>query len=160
MTPTFDPLAVLATLERHRVSYVVIGELAGVLHGTGFTTKTIEITPALKNENLARLALAARDLGAPEADLAWLVGVAPDSGRRTFETDHGTLAITATPAGTRGYDDLRRGANREPLGRGVRAPVASIPDLIRTFDADGQNHEVEHRLRRAVDLERSITHDL
>ena len=37
----FDPLAILGALERHRVAYVLVGDLAGVLHGTD-----LEATPS------------------------------------------------------------------------------------------------------------------
>lgn len=160
MTGSFDPIAILAALERHRASYIVVGELAGVLHGSDFTTTTIEITPALKRPNLERLTLALADLGVPHSDLEWLSTLTTDAPRRQLDTDHGEVAITATPAGTRGYDDLRRGATREPLGHGIRAAIASLPDLIRTLDADRQNPELEQRLRRMADLERSTTRDL
>ena len=47
----FDPLAILGALERHRVAYVIIGDLAGVLHGTDLSANNVEITPSLKPEN-------------------------------------------------------------------------------------------------------------
>jgi hypothetical protein len=37
-----------------------------------------------------------------------------------LETRASELKLVSGPAGTRGYDDLRRGADREPLGRGLR----------------------------------------
>ena len=58
-------------------------------------------------------------------------------------TDHGELKVVPTPAGTRGYDDLRRAANREPLGRGVRPSVASIGDLARMASALGGEQHLE-----------------
>jgi hypothetical protein len=33
------------------------------------------------------------------------------------------------PGSRRGYPDLRRAASREPVGRGLRPPVASAADL-------------------------------
>ena len=48
----------------------------------------------------------------------------------TFTSEHGTLAVLWEPAGSRrGYTDLRRAASREPIGRGLRPPVASAADL-------------------------------
>jgi hypothetical protein len=43
--------------------------------------------------------------------------------------------LVPEPAGTRGYDDLRRRAEREPLGRGLRPQVASADDLARMLGA-------------------------
>ena len=60
------------------------------------------------------------------------------------------------PAGTRGYDDLRRAATREPLGQGVRPSVASVGDHVRMLAALDREQDVEplRRLRRLVELER------
>jgi hypothetical protein len=46
-------------------------------------------------------------------------------------TDRGLLQIVPAPLGTRGYDDPRRRATREPLGRGLRPSVAAPEDLAR-----------------------------
>lgn len=61
-------------------------------------------------------------------------------------------------AGTRGYDDLRRRANREALGEGLRPAVADLADLVRMLEA----HEVPVRdphvlptMRRMLELEPS-----
>jgi len=73
-----------------------------------------------------------------------------------LQTAHGELKIVPEPIGTRGYDDLRRAANREPLGRGVRPSVASIGDLARMVSALGDEERIPQlmQLRRLVELER------
>jgi hypothetical protein len=65
--------------------------------------------------------------------------------------------IVPEPAGTRGYDDPRRAATREPLGRGVRPSVASIGDLARMVSALGDEERLPQlmQLRRLVELERA-----
>jgi hypothetical protein len=62
------------------------------------------------------------------------------------------------PAGTRGYDDLRRAASREPLGQGLRPAVASKGDLARMLSALGRAEEAEklRQLRRLIELEREL----
>jgi hypothetical protein len=71
-------------------------------------------------------------------------------------TEYGELKLVPEPAGTRGYDDLRRAANREPLGRGIRPSVASIGDLARMVSSlEDQNRLPQlMQLRRLVELER------
>ena len=69
----------------------------------------------------------------------------------------GELKIVANPAGTRGgYDDLRRAASREPLGRGLRPLVASIGDLARMAAALGRERDMVplRQLRILADLDR------
>lgn len=162
MARDFDPIAILAALERHRVAYVVVGDLAGVIHGTGLTTRSVEIAPSLKAENLERLAAATAEMGAPARSTKRVAALDAEPNRLALGTERGEIVLTRTPEGTRGYDDLRRGARREPLGRGVRAPVASLPDLIRSIDARGreQDRALEQRLRRAAELEPSLSPEL
>ena len=57
-----------------------------------------------------------------------------------FSTPQGKLIVVPEPAGTRGgYDDLRRAATREPIGKGLRVAVASIADLARMLAASDAN---------------------
>ena len=158
----FDPLAILAALERHRAAYVVVGDLAGVLQGSGLVARSVQITPSLKPEGLERLGSALGDLGVDEKARARLGRLAPGGPPLSFTTERGEIEIDPSPAGSSGYDDLRRAARREPLGQGLRVPVASAPDLIRVLAAQGRSQDLalERRLRRVVELERTITPDL
>jgi hypothetical protein len=74
----------------------------------------------------------------------------------TLRTDAGELKVVPEPIGTRGYDDLRRAATREPLGQGVRPWVASPGDLARMLGARGRDVDIENlrMLRRLIALER------
>jgi hypothetical protein len=154
----FDPIGILATLERHRVSFVVVGAFARVVHGTGEVTRSIDIVPSTKPENLRRLDAALNDLDARRSDGKKLeIEKAPaDEPVIALETDRGALAIVRQPQGTRGYDDLRRAAAREPLGSGVRPSVASVGDLTRMLGAldREQDQAPLQLLRRLAELER------
>jgi len=160
--PTFDPFGALQALDRHRVSYIAIGGFARVIQGTEEITRGLDIVPSTRPENLRRLDAALREIGAERADgqeLALEEAVAAAKPTIELMTDRGEVKIVPMPAGTRGYDDLRRAANREPLGRGVRPSVASIGDLARMISALGsEQHLGELRqLRRLVELERGRT---
>lgn len=154
----FDPRGILAALERHRVAYVVIGDLAGVLHGSDLSARGLEITPSLKPGNLERLERALEDLDAPPRARARVQQLDPEHAAVSVRTPRGELVLTPAPAGTRGYEDLRRAATREPLGQGIRAPIASAPDLIRILAAQGREQDLvlERRLRRVVELEQTL----
>ena len=60
------------------------------------------------------------------------------------------------------YDDLRRRADREPLGRGLRPQIASIDDLARMLGALDREQDEERllRLRRLMNLERRLSREL
>ena len=158
----FDPYAILAALERQRVSYVLIGGFARVLHGTEESTNGLDLAPSLRDENLRRLGLALDDL---DARLSNGKRPALDSDLQPHDlldlrTEAGDLKVVPEPAGTRrGYDDLRRAATREPIGRGLRPSVASIGDLARMLAALGREQDLLplQQLRTLAELERSHT---
>jgi hypothetical protein len=156
----FDPLKILATLDRHRVAYVLIGGLASVLQGTDEITSGVDIVPQLKPENIERLerALEALDARLPRRKTFDLDLQRLDREPVTrVETAAGEVKLVPRPEGTSGYDDLRRASTREPLGQGVRAPVASVGDLARMLAALGRATDAERLavLRRLAELERS-----
>lgn len=167
MAPTddaFDPIAVLQTLDRHRVTYIVVGALGRVIHGSSETTDGIDIVPSTREQNLRRLGLALEELRAcrPDGRPLDLQNNLSHEPVLELHTDQGELRLVPQPAGTRGYDDLRRRANREPLGLGLRPFVASIADHARMLAAldREQNREPLRRLRRVIELERELVRGL
>jgi hypothetical protein len=158
----FDPYELLGILQSRSVSFVVIGAFARVVHGTRELTDGIDITPSMREENLTRLEAALEDLDARRADGQPLDLLNPCGGVIQLETRAGELKLVPEPAGTRGYDDLRRRASREPLGRGLRPQVASADDLARMLGALDREQDAERllRLRRLINLERQLSHEL
>ena len=132
----FDPHAILAALDRQRIAYVVIGSFARVIQGTDEIAHELEITPSRQPPNLARVQRALQELAAIE------VGANPEPSEGTFTSEHGALTVLWEPAGSRrGYTDLRRAASREPIGRGLRPPVASAADLAGMLSALGRDED-------------------
>lgn len=156
----FDPYATLEALQGRRVKYVLIGGFARVIQGTEELTRGLDLAPSLRNENLHRLALALEDLAAERTDgqpIALEEATIRDEPVIQVRSRSGELKIVPEPAGTRGgYDDLRRAASREPLGRGLRPAVASIGDLARMAAALGRDQDMVplRQLRILDDLER------
>ena len=74
-----------------------------------------------------------------------------------LETAAGEVKLVPRPEGTSGYDDLRRASPREPLGQGVRAPVASVGDLARMLAALARSADADRLavLRRLAELDQS-----
>jgi hypothetical protein len=144
----FDPIGILGALEHGRVSLVVIGGLARVIQGAEEMTRGVDVTPSTKPDNLERLHMVLAALESRELEQQSAVVT-------TFETKLGELKIVHQPAGTRGYDDLRRAAAREPLGSGVRPLVASLGDLIRILGALGREEDVPRlrQVRRLAEIQ-------
>ena len=123
--PSFDPRGLLATLDRHRVTYIVVGAFARVVQGANEVTRGVDVVPSMREENLRRLDAALEELDAEAADGSTRLLTGADPGTvRQFSTSRGELKVVPEPAGTSGYDDLRRAATREPLGQGLRPAVA------------------------------------
>lgn len=163
--PPFDPYAMLASLERQQTAYVVIGSFARIVQGAEETTDGIDIAPSLRSGNRHRLALALRDLGAarPDGQPVALDEMTSDGRPSEFSSPKGKLKIVPEPAGTRGgYDDLRRAATREPIGKGLRVPVASTADLARMLAALGREPDVPKliALRRLQAIEQTLSREL
>ena len=138
----FEPGQILRALEAHHVRYVVIGAIAAIAAGAPILTTDLDVTPARSRENLERLALALGDLDAKLRTRSEPDGVLfpinadtlATADSWTLTTRAGDVDVMFSPAGTRGYDDLRRGARRERIA-GVTVAVAALPDVIRSKEA-------------------------
>lgn len=152
MPEHFDPYAILGSLERNRVAFILIGGLARVIHGTDEITHDVDICPQPRPDNLRRLERAIDELGGQERQSA-------DPGVHEYSTSGGGLSVIAEPSGiARGYEGLRRQADRVPLGQGVRVNVAGVPDILRNLEAMSRelDESLAGQLRTMVDLERRL----
>jgi hypothetical protein len=133
---------IFACLDRHGVRYVLIGGLAAVLHGSPLATVDADICPDSEPGNLQRLAEALQELDArirtPDSedgvlfprDAAFLRNVE----LLNLVTRFGDLDLSFRPAGTEGFPDLAPHAIEMGI-RGLRVPVASLEDVIRSKEA-------------------------
>jgi hypothetical protein len=136
-TPRFDPYRALEVLSRHEVRFIVVGAFSAVAQGYPLPTQDIDVTPARDPENLERLTEALKEL---KARLRLPRGVILDfpldadflgrSETWTLATEAGPLDLVFHPAGTGGYEDLRRDAIERDF-RGVPVLLASLRDVIR-----------------------------
>ena len=154
----FDPYELLGVLQGQGVSFVVIGAFARVVQGTRELTDGVDITPSMRGDNLARLARALDDLDARRGDGKTLDLRTLEGPVLELETRAGELKLVPEPAGSRGYEDLRWQASREPLGGGLRPQVASPGDLARMLGALDQAEDADKllRLRRLITLQRTL----
>jgi hypothetical protein len=145
--PDFDGPAILAVLAKHKVEFITIGGFAAVVHGSPIPTGDVDIVPAGERENFARLSagLAELDanirvLGRKPLPFGHDADSLATSQILNLTTRYGDLDITQTPAGTRGYDDLRREAVTVRI-RGTRVQLASLADVVRSKEACGRDKD-------------------
>jgi len=147
---SLDIEAILRTLHRHDVEYILIGGLAARLHGSPLLTDDIDITPAPKRANVRRLVAALRELGAELRVAGMDYGLPFDFDEKSF---HSTTAMTLTtpdgpldlcfqPAGTGGFADLAEHAEEYEVF-GVTIRVASLDDIIRSKQAAGRDVDLQ-----------------
>src|SRR5262245_55271583 len=97
--PEFTPGLILEVLKRHRVDFVLIGGLAGVIHGSSYPTYDVDVAYGRSGENLERLASALRELEATlrraPRDLPFVLDARTlQAGQNfTFDTKYGKLDI-------------------------------------------------------------------
>jgi hypothetical protein len=139
----FQPRDVLQALAAHGVKYVVIGNLAGTLHGSPLATTDVDICPSRDDENLTALAaaLTAMDArirttddprGIPFAcDVAFLRQMTMVN----LTTRFGDVDLSFEPSGTGGYADLIEHAVRIELRDGLSTQIAALEDIIRSKEA-------------------------
>ena len=125
---TFRFRAIIDALLDNRVEFVLVGGLAGVVHGSSYVTYDVDISCPGTPANLRRLAAALRDLGAfAELD---------DSPRYGIETDFGRLDVLFDLP----YRKLRESAVSFDL-EGSLLPVASLDHLIAAKEALGRTKD-------------------
>ena len=158
--------AVVETMNRNGVRYVIIGGVASQLHGAPIArTYDIDIVPDRAGPNLDALARALEEMHAR----LWVGLDEPRGLTMVFDrttlgniqhflnlvTDHGPLDITYMPDGTQGYPDLRRSLVVIKVGA-VDAPVAALEDVIRSKEAAGRVKDLDAvpKLQRFLKLRR------
>jgi predicted nucleotidyltransferase len=142
MTP--DPRALLETLARHDVDFVVIGGVAVQAYGHLRTTRDVDVIAAPTPENGLRLAAALTELHAVNrgVDARHLhdptdPATFAQAGSLFLDTRDGMLDVMQDAAGAPPYADLRERAVAVRLGA-IEVQVAGLDDLISLKRAAGR----------------------
>jgi hypothetical protein len=133
--PPLQAGALLRTLDRHGVDFVVIGGMAGLVHGSAYPTFDLDVAYARDEANLNRLAAALRELGVtlrggpPELPFQIDARTLANGANFTFESELGGFDILGDVAGIRDYEGLRAAARTDVI-EDVTVRVASLDHLI------------------------------
>jgi transcriptional regulator with XRE-family HTH domain len=125
----------LAALVRRRVDIVVVGGVAGWIHGSSYPTFDLDVAYARDTTNLERLAAALRDVrarwrgGPPDLPIELDARMLANGANFTFDTPFGKFDVLGDLAGIRNYEALKRDARIEGY-EGLDIRVASLDHLI------------------------------
>ncbi len=139
----FDPIPILRALHRHQVSFVIVGGVAGYLHGSDVVTNDLDICFARDPENTRKLAAALKEMHGRLRDFPADLPYAVDEHALrlgetfTFETDYGLFDCLGNPAGTSGFLSLKANAETMVID-GNEVLVAHIDDLIHMKETAGR----------------------
>lgn len=164
--PPLDRAALLDSLNRHRVRFVLVGGLAAQAYGAARATQDADICPEWSTENLARLATALTELHAQlkigersvdtlKVDLDARTIHALEIG--AWRTTAGDVdVLLGIPGAARRdlvrYEELAENAVELRIDQ-IRVLVASLADIIRSKEVIGRpkDREALDELRRLRD---------
>ena len=133
--PRLDAGPVLEALIAGGVDFVVVGGIAGTLHGSSYPTYDLDVAYSRDPANLKRLSRVLAELDvklnyAPE-DLPFVVDdtTLSNGANFTFDTPFGRFDILGHIPGVSSYEDLRRDSEEATI-EGHPLRVASIDHLI------------------------------
>jgi transcriptional regulator with XRE-family HTH domain len=125
----------LGALIRNGVDFVVVGGVAGWIHGSSYPTYDLDVAYARDRGNLERLAAALAELkvgwrgGPPDLPIELDAAMLYNGANFTFDTPFGHFDVLGELSGVRDYEDLRREARIESYD-GLDIRVASLDHLI------------------------------
>jgi hypothetical protein len=159
-TQAVDPIPLLEALQRHGVDFIVIGAAAAITQGSPLPTYDLGVTPARDPGNIDRIVAALVELDGklrtPTEPVSFPIDARMLAGADawTLDTTSGPLDLVFVPAGTQGYDDLRRDALHVDLGTGTPVRVASLRDVIRMKEASNREKDRAQlpALRRTLEV--------
>ena len=167
----FDPRRILESLATHRVEYVLVGGVGGVLHGSPISTDDIDIVPSLSKTNLDALAAALNAMNARLQSAEYPEGIPIDFSGKDLQrwivefrflnlwTDFGKLDVMHRPAGFSGFQELASNAEELKVGP-ISIRVAALEDIIRSKQTVARERDLEQLPTLRMVLEKKISNDL
>ena len=145
--PELNAVAIIDVFNRHLVRYVVIGAFAAIAQQAPIpATRDIDLTPEESQENLARLSLALKELGARIRTEGVPGGLPFSHDARSLASAEmwnlicpdGEFDISFHPSGfAGGYPELAANAHRLRVDN-VEVVVADLGDVIRSKETAGR----------------------
>jgi hypothetical protein len=144
--PVVDYLAILGTLRRHGVDFIVVGGVCAVLHGAPLATFDLDVVHSREPRNLARLMAALEELDAHyritgRRDKKPGPSHLASEGHQLLMTRFGPLDLLGIIGRGRDYVQLLNDSVELEIGRNLRVRVLSLESLVKTKEETGQGKD-------------------
>lgn len=131
-----------------KIDFVIIGGYAGILHGSSYTTRDLDICAVLTPENIQRLREAFADLHPTHRMTPQKFSFleipeegAPPLQNLYLNTDWGTIDILTNVLGVGDFERLKANATTIPF-EDKTCLVISMDDLIKTKETVGREKDL------------------
>ena len=155
-----DLAQIIPPLVRSKVDFILIGGMAGILHGSARVTFDVDLVYSRTHENIERLGAALAPHGPylrdapPNLPFSWDAKTISDGLNFTLTTNLGDLDLFGEVAGRETYQDLLT-HSVEIDAFGVRFRCVDLPTLIRIKEAAARPKDREAVAELRVLLEES-----
>jgi hypothetical protein len=141
-TPRADFLAILRTLTKHEVEFIVVGGVCAVLQGAPVNTFDLDVVHSRSADNVERLQAALLELDAhyrsrPGTKMRPETSHLVSPGHQLLMTRFGPMDVLGTIGDGQGYQDLAGQTDELEAGGGVRIQVLKLAALIRVKEEVG-----------------------
>jgi hypothetical protein len=146
MKPTVDYLAILETLCRHGVDFVIVGGVGAVLQGAPLATFDLDVVHSREPHNLDRLKSALDELDA-HYRMTGRRKTKPgpsrlaSAGHQLLMTRFGPLDLLGTIGKGDDYTRLLEETIELEIGEGLKVRVLSLEGIVRTTEETGQEKD-------------------
>lgn len=145
--PEFDPVALLAALNDHDVSYVIIGGVAAALHGSDQVTRDLDLAYERSAENVGRLVEALEALEAQRVTSGAEEPVAAAAFEQRVEhfvSPLGAIDAFAEARSVGGFERIVESAERHEIRPGLDVLVIDLESLIHSKSGTGRDKDAVH----------------
>jgi predicted nucleotidyltransferase len=141
-----DYLAILKTLRRHGVDFVIVGGVCAVLHGAPLATFDLDVVHSRDPRNLDRLMAALKELDAHyripgHRDKKPGPSHLASAGHQLLMTRFGPLDLLGTIGQGHDYGQLLHETVELQVGGGFKVRVLSLERLVKTKEETGQEKD-------------------
>jgi hypothetical protein len=144
--PSVDYVAILETLIRHGVDFIIVGGVCAVLHGAPLATFDLDVVHSREPSNLDRLTNALGELDAHyrvpgRHEMKPSPSHLASEGHQLLMTRFGPLDLLGMIGKGRDYNQLLQETVEMQIGPALNVRVSTLESLVKTKEETGQEKD-------------------